>query len=55
MLSNVAHLVAPELQAVDVSLLKRKRILLELAGVLLFTALGFVVMGYHPGLEDDGI
>jgi hypothetical protein len=23
--------------------------------VLLFTALGFLVMGYHPGLEDDGV
>jgi hypothetical protein len=22
---------------------------------LLFTALGFLVMGYHPGMEDDGI
>jgi hypothetical protein len=23
--------------------------------LLLFTVLGFVVMGYHPGLEDDGV
>ncbi len=23
--------------------------------VLAFTALGFLVMGYHPGLEDDGV
>lgn len=23
--------------------------------ILFFTATGFVVMGYHPGLEDDGI
>ena len=22
---------------------------------LLFAALGFLVMGYHPGLEDDGV
>jgi hypothetical protein len=35
--------------------LKRKRISLELLGVLLFTVLGFLVMGYHPGLEDDGV
>jgi hypothetical protein len=35
--------------------LKRKRISLELLGILLFTALGFLAMGYHPGLEDDGI
>jgi len=27
----------------------------EPAGILFFTILGFVVMGYHPGLEDDGI
>jgi hypothetical protein len=35
--------------------LRRKRFSLELPGVLLFTVLGFLVMGYHPGLEDDGI
>ena len=35
--------------------MRRARILLELAGILAFTILGFVVMGYHPGLEDDGI
>ena len=33
----------------------RRRILLELPGILLFTVLGFLVMGYHPGLEDDGV
>jgi len=33
----------------------RRRFSLELPGVLLFTVLGFLVMGYHPGLEDDGI
>ena len=33
----------------------RRRNSLRLAGVLLFTVLGFLVMGYHPGLEDDGI
>lgn len=33
----------------------RTRSLFELAGVLLFTLLGFLVMGYHPGLEDDGL
>ena len=27
----------------------------ELLAILLFTALGFLVMGYHPGLEDDGL
>lgn len=33
----------------------RWRFPFELIGVLLFTLLGFLVMGYHPGLEDDGI
>jgi hypothetical protein len=33
----------------------RRRFSFELPGVLLFTLLGFLVMGYHPGLEDDGI
>lgn len=33
----------------------RRRFSLELPGVLFFTLLGFLVMGYHPGLEDDGI
>ena len=28
---------------------------LEFPGVLFFTILGFLVMGYHPGLEDDSI
>ena len=34
---------------------KRRHILPDFAGVLLFTLLGFLVMGYHPGLEDDGV
>ncbi len=32
-----------------------KRIVSELMPALLFAALGFLVMGYHPGLEDDGV
>jgi hypothetical protein len=51
----VAHCVAPVLEAVGESRLRRKRSSLELPGVLLFTVLGFLAMGYHPGLEDDGI
>jgi hypothetical protein len=27
----------------------------DFLGALLFAALGFLVMGYHPGLEDDGL
>src|ERR1035438_4831066 len=32
-----------------------RREFLELLSILLFATLGFVVMGYHPGLEDDGV
>ncbi|HEY1160673.1 MAG TPA: hypothetical protein VGE83_08590 [Terracidiphilus sp.] len=35
--------------------MKRKRLFHEFLPILLFTALGFLVMGYHPGLEDDGV
>ena len=35
--------------------MRRKRLLQEFLPILLFTALGFLVMGYHPGLEDDGV
>jgi hypothetical protein len=35
--------------------LKRNRLVRELGPLLLFTALGFLVMGYHPGAEDDGV
>ena len=35
--------------------LKIKRAFLQFLPLLLFTMLGFLVMGYHPGLEDDGI
>ena len=51
----MAHCVAPVLETVGESRLRRKRTSFELPGVLLFTVLGFLVMGYHPGLEDDGI
>jgi hypothetical protein len=55
MLGNVAYCVAPQMEEVRSSRLIPKRLPLELLGVLLFTALGFLVMGYHPGLEDDGV
>jgi hypothetical protein len=32
-----------------------RRTLRDISGVVLFAALGFAVMGYHPGIEDDGI
>jgi hypothetical protein len=35
--------------------LRLKRAFAEFLAILLFTALGFAVMGYHPGLEDDGV
>jgi hypothetical protein len=43
------------MEAVKESRLQRKRFPFELPGVLFFTVLGFLVMGYHPGLEDDGV
>ena len=43
------------MEAVKESRLRRNRLSFELPGVLFFTILGFLVMGYHPGLEDDGI
>ncbi len=55
MLCDVAYCVAPVLEDVERSRRARTRIPSELLGVLLFTALGFLVMGYHPGLEDDGV
>src|ERR1700677_981386 len=55
MLCDVAYCVAPVLEDVEKSRRARTRIPFEFLGVLLFTALGFLVMGYHPGLEDDGV
>jgi hypothetical protein len=40
---------APKLQSI------RRARSLDFPGVLFFTILGFLVMGYHPGLEDDSI
>ncbi len=55
MLCDVAYCVAPVLEEIGSSRRARTRIPFELLGVLLFTVLGFLVMGYHPGLEDDGV
>ena len=55
MLCNVAHSIAVLPEEAQESRLLRKRFSFELPGLLFFTALGFLVMGYHPGLEDDGI
>jgi len=55
MLCNVAHSVAPVMGEVAISRSWLSHFSLELPGVLLFTLLGLLVMGYHPGLEDDGI
>jgi hypothetical protein len=35
--------------------LRFERLLHETIPLLLLTALGFLVMGYHPGYEDDGV
>ena len=55
MLGDVASSVAPQMEKAGTWRLTTTRLPFELLGVLLFTALGFLVMGYHPGLEDDGI
>ena len=55
MLSDVAYCVAPILEEVGSSRRARRRIPFDFLGSLIFAALGFLVMGYHPGLEDDGI
>jgi hypothetical protein len=33
----------------------RRKFLINLVLILCFTVLGFAVMGYHPGIEDDGV
>ena len=55
MLSDVAYCVAPVLEEVGTPRQTRRRNPFEFLGILFFTLLGFLVMGYHPGLEDDGI
>jgi hypothetical protein len=55
MLCDVAYCVAPVLQEVGSSGRTRSAIPFDFLGSLLFAALGFLVMGYHPGLEDDGL
>jgi len=44
-----------DVRTIGESLAALKRLLFESLPVLVFTALGFLVMGYHPGLEDDGV
>ena len=51
----VAYCAAPVLESPCESRSLRKRSSVEWPGVLGFTVLSFLVMGYHPGLEDDGV
>jgi len=55
MLCDVAYCVAPVLEEVGTPRRARRRIPFEFLGILFLTLLGILVMGYHPGLEDDGI
>ncbi|HVN94596.1 MAG TPA: hypothetical protein VMT38_12925 [Terracidiphilus sp.] len=55
MLSPVAYCVAPVFEDVEQARRPHKRLPFDFLGALIFAALGFLVMGYHPGLEDDGI
>jgi hypothetical protein len=51
----VSHCAAPLEASLGEARLLRTRNFSEFLGILLFTLLGFLVMGYHPGLEDDGV
>lgn len=52
----MAHCVAtPVQEAIAETPLPRRRFPVEILGTLFFTILGFLVIGYHPGLEDDGV
>lgn len=55
MLCKMAQCVAIQLEPVDEARARRRLTSFEPLGILLFTILGFLVMGYHPGLEDDSI
>lgn len=55
MLCHVAHGVATVIAETRELQVRDRRHSFDLLGVFLFTALGFLVMGYHPGLEDDGV
>jgi len=37
------------------AVLKKSRVLYNLSLTAVFALLGFLVMGYHPGIEDDGV
>jgi len=53
--SNAAVDAAPATFGAADSRRTRWRFPLEPLGILLLTLLGFLVMGYHPGLEDDSV
>lgn len=53
--TTVAEPVSVIMEPIKLRMRKRRRFPIDSAGVLLFTILGFLVMGYHPGLEDDGV
>jgi len=54
-LGNVAHSSATLPEVAAKSRLRHEHFPSQFLGVLVFTVLGFLVMGYHPGLEDDGV
>jgi hypothetical protein len=51
----VAKGVATAIEKVRESQFQMRRRSFDFPGVFLLAVLGFLVMGYHPGLEDDGI
>jgi hypothetical protein len=44
-----------EFRLLKFSTIRVSRVVVDGILVLMFTILGFLVMGYHPGLEDDGV
>ncbi len=44
-----------EFRLLKSSTIRVSRVVVDGILVLMFTVLGFLVMGYHPGLEDDGV
>lgn len=55
MAASVADSVSAVIESIKQYWRKKQLAPRDFVGVLLFTLVGFFVMGYHPGLEDDGV
>jgi hypothetical protein len=47
--------IAENLELRGILQVLRKRLIQEMLPLLMLTVLGFLVLGYHPGFEDDGV